>query len=379
MPPGPRGSAHHWWRAPDHFDWLAAYIAERGAARLTANAISAATFGLAILQLLVLFSPQGPHRPVERAAALAISAGCAVFGMLWLRRGWPTLGQSRLFVLFCVGGIAVSALIEGDPRTALLNCGLYGMLGVYVAFFHSGRMLALTIATSVVTTTILSYRIFLTDPALAATKFLVIIGIVIAIPLMCQRLFRQLSRDADHSRRDPLTGLLNRRGFHRRVGELLDHRGHNREPHLILALIDLDRFKQINDTEGHTAGDYALMAVGRALVDTARRDALVARIGGEEFVVADICIDPDCGALGERLRRAVEALPHNLSASVGTIAVRRPNPYMAVTDPMIDALLREADQAMYDAKRAGGNRHRHRDLDLGIAFDEFTQTDRRAS
>ncbi len=111
------------------------------------------------------------------------------------------------------------------------------------------------------------------------------------------------------SSRDALTGLANRRAFDIALAREIDRVARSGEPALLLAL-DIDHFKQVNDTWGHVAGDQVLKAVASALQDSVRPMDLVARTGGEEFSI----ILPNCASafgetVAERVRRRVEAMP----------------------------------------------------------------------
>jgi diguanylate cyclase len=130
------------------------------------------------------------------------------------------------------------------------------------------------------------------------------------------------------------------------------------EPALLLAL-DIDHFKQVNDTHGHAAGDQVIRAVGHALVDSVRPMDLVARVGGEEFAV----ILPNCAStfgetVAERVRRRVERMPVALAptgvqVSV-TISVGGAFAHQWVRST--PALWKErADQQLYRAKAQGRN------------------------
>jgi two-component system cell cycle response regulator len=155
---------------------------------------------------------------------------------------------------------------------------------------------------------------------------------------------------------DSLTGLLNRRAFL----DLLDRESARSERHayvLSLLLIDVDHFTRINDTHGHAAGDSVLQGFARVLDGVARRSDVVARWGGEEFVVAL----PQTGAAGariaaERVRRAIAdarypiagAEPLRMTASIGAATAQPPW--------CKEAVIAAADEAMYAAKGRGRNR-----------------------
>ena len=155
---------------------------------------------------------------------------------------------------------------------------------------------------------------------------------------------------------DPLTALPNRTLFMDRLGQALC-RLDRRHRVLAVLFVDLDRFKAINDRLGHAAGDEVLMAVGGRLREVLRPDDTVARLGGDEFVVLCEDLDDDRAAL-RVAERVLAALDRPVacgdqevvsSASIGIAVTRR-------SDATPDALLRDADMAMYRAKETG--RHR---------------------
>jgi diguanylate cyclase (GGDEF)-like protein len=129
--------------------------------------------------------------------------------------------------------------------------------------------------------------------------------------------------------------------------------------YLVMAMIDLDNFKQLNDTRGHAAGDEALASVGATLRENCRSTAVIGREGGEEFVVADVGTDPNPAAMAERLRHAIDRIPAPVTASIGTAGAPIETDSAAANLQLIDDLIRTSDAAMYEAKRAGGNRVCH--------------------
>jgi len=145
---------------------------------------------------------------------------------------------------------------------------------------------------------------------------------------------------------DPLTGLLNRRSFlNRAIGRPGDH---------VLLIADLDHFKTVNETIGHDGGDEVLRVFARSLRASVPADALVARIGGEEFAIvlpADRAIDADM--ILDRLR--AERMPFDLTvtASIGASS----GPLMSEID--WKKLYRQADRALFAAKSAGRDRVRN--------------------
>jgi diguanylate cyclase (GGDEF)-like protein len=145
---------------------------------------------------------------------------------------------------------------------------------------------------------------------------------------------------------DPLTGCLNRRAFLDRLDRAAAGTGGD----WAVCLVDLDGFKAVNDRSGHAAGDAVLRAVTAALSGVVRQTDTVARLGGDEFAVLAETAEDDGELLASRLRDAVALLGagSGVTASVGLTVVRRGDEASEV--------LHRADQAMYRAKSAGGNR-----------------------
>jgi diguanylate cyclase (GGDEF)-like protein len=157
---------------------------------------------------------------------------------------------------------------------------------------------------------------------------------------------------------DELTGLSNNRRF-RKLIEKEAERAARFDHELSLIILDIDDFKQINDTYGHLQGDEVLRMIGRVLHLESRGVDEPARYGGEEFAVALPETDIE-GALelAERIRERIEAEPVPRVGRSGTIKVTASAGVasMRVTADGADALIATADEALYDAKRAGKNR-----------------------
>jgi len=160
-----------------------------------------------------------------------------------------------------------------------------------------------------------------------------------------------ISRLSDAARTDPLTGLLNRRGFDDLLGAELARAQRYGRP-LSLVFGDLDRFKEVNDSLGHTAGDTVLKLVAERLRRETRTADLVGRYGGEEFVLLLPETDEE-GALilAERLRAGIVELfakqPEPVTISFGVATFEGADG---------EDLVRNADRALYAAKLAGRNR-----------------------
>jgi len=193
--------------------------------------------------------------------------------------------------------------------------------------------------------------------AFAALISLISIGLYAAA--LSRPLLRGLSRVASVAEQatiDPLTGISNRRGFERAL-EIELARSLRRGHSLALVIVDLDDFKQVNDRHGHGVGDDVLAALAARLRDEVRSMDTVARMGGEEFVL----LLPEtelAGALtvAERARASLEKAGVRLKGGdrLAVTASFGAADYPASPDRA--ALLRDADKALYTAKRLGKNR-----------------------
>lgn len=154
---------------------------------------------------------------------------------------------------------------------------------------------------------------------------------------------------------DPLTGLANRRCFDEEMERRLDMWRRYKVPFCVL-LIDIDRFKQVNDQFGHPAGDTALKWLGRVLPAALRRMDIASRYGGEEFaILLPASKLSEAGNVGERLRGTIAAKPCSdiqpelpITVSVGVA--------MTIPEDEAATVLKRADEALYAAKENGRNR-----------------------
>lgn len=200
-----------------------------------------------------------------------------------------------------------------------------------------------------------------------------------SVAFLNARLLEQVTNMAWH---DALTGLVNRRRFQEKVEEAFSVFDPEKD-HLALLFVDLDRFKHVNDTLGHDAGDELIRQVAKRLSQAVRREDLVARLGGDEFAVLSPSLG-DENAISMLAKRMLERLnqPYDIfgteviaTASIGAaIAPEHGTNY--------DALLKHADTAMYRSKHGGRNTFTlfvaGRDLEEGADQIELEASLRRA-
>ncbi len=156
-----------------------------------------------------------------------------------------------------------------------------------------------------------------------------------------------------HSRHDNMTNLYNLRYFKSKVEVLISH-----QMPFVIAMFDVDFFKNYNDTHGHPAGDVVLQTIGQLLKDSMQEEDVFARYGGEEFIIclANITNIQHAYEIADRFRNLVETYPFHgenqqpngkLTISVGLSSVSH--------GKSLDSLIEEADQALYKAKNSGKN------------------------
>lgn len=174
---------------------------------------------------------------------------------------------------------------------------------------------------------------------------------VVEVLFRVHRLEEEIRRVATY---DMLTGVMTRRAFFNAAESVLRVAGRNKMPVSTLS-IDIDDFKRINDSHGHSAGDAALCAFGSILRDCARKSDIVGRIGGEEFAL--LLPDTDlAGAvnLAGKIRAAMQNAVIGTGAGIVHFTVSIGATQSAGNGSMtLEALLRQSDQALYRAKRSG--------------------------
>ena len=158
------------------------------------------------------------------------------------------------------------------------------------------------------------------------------------------------------ARTDVLTGLNNRRAFFENA-EMIDAQSRRYKHVYVVAMIDIDHFKLVNDTWGHEAGDIALQTVGRVISGMLRESDVIGRIGGEEFAV--ILPETTAGegaALAERLRVAIEETMFPTSHSEIKITISVGIASLDDQSYSLEKVVANSDAAMYLAKKSGRNR-----------------------
>ena len=306
----------------------------------------------ATLALLTVLLPHSPR--LEAVGLLAICANAyMVAGLLLWQAGRASTRALEIALAWGATLITGVAYFSGESPSPLVF--FYLWIFLYSSYFFTRIGTVVQIAyVGVVYGALLIER-----PPEAGVPSWWIVGMgtlvvaAILVVAMRVRVEQLIERLYDAARTDPLTQLLNRRGFR----ELLDlelERSRRGESRAAIVVGDLDRFKAVNDRGGHPSGDAVLQRVARVLLEGKRQIDTVARVGGEEFALILPDTDEE-GALmvAERLRTAMQEQfagdPVPITVSFG-IALHPRHGETA------SALLRAADEALYGAKDAGRNR-----------------------
>jgi diguanylate cyclase (GGDEF)-like protein len=284
-------------------------------------AIAPALVALAVVSALLLVGPRLPRRVLALlgplgvvliASALATTPGAGDGAILYV---WPVLWTT--FFFGPRGGVAIACIVGVAHAVTLLV--------LPEASSYPGRWLDVMASVSV---------------------------LVLLTTILVRRNRELLAQLADEGRTDPLTQLLNRRGFDERA-EIELTRARRDGSSIAVVMFDIDYFKRINDEWGHDAGDAVLARTSAILAQQARDIDVVARLGGEEFaVLMPSCDAEGAASLADRTRDAVAG-----AQAAGLPAVRMSAGLAAAEAPAtVQELLQAADVALYRAKRSGRDR-----------------------
>jgi diguanylate cyclase (GGDEF)-like protein len=323
------------------------------AARLGALLLLGGT-AIFVLAALVLHSPEAELEAYWILAGVMLAAAVVVLAL-------PPRPRAAAWIPGIVVGTGIAAVsiglyfngerFGGPPAFSEF---FYIWPAFYIGYFFSRRAIAAWLVTIALAYTAVLIAI---DPPEAVTRWIVTVSVVsfaaVALHILRRDVDRLLDRLRETARRDPLTGLLNRRGFDERFGLELDRLRRTEDP-VALLLGDLDRFKELNDRFGHAAGDTALAAVAQTLSSESRSIDTVARVGGEEFALLLPATDSEGGVrVAERLRGEISGITTRdgapLTISFGVVEAPRDG---ETPQELIDA----CDTALYEAKALGRDR-----------------------
>ncbi|MDX1875953.1 GGDEF domain-containing protein [Mycolicibacterium sp. 120266] len=348
-----------WWTTPVDYDGQVGYFAKRSLAGLIRVLIGAAATVIGCVVLVAQLSAVAPAPPYARAAALAFAVCTFAGALAWWLAPWPSRLLSRACIVGFDVGILLVSLLDTRALSGSFALSALTLVSFYIVFFDGPKVIVLHSLWCVVTMVAVAVRIGAElhgDIALVLARALAGIALAFA-PAAVQFAIWVLRTDANEAATDPLTGLLNRRGLSMHIDGLVRRRLKG-ERTVLVAVLDLDRFKGINDAYGHAAGDEVLVRSARRLEAVVSGSALVARVGGEEFVVVDIVAPGEAEPTAEKLRAALaDHTDPAVTASVGATGLSAAR-FAAGDDPVgvLGHLIARADDAMFAAKRDGGDK-----------------------
>jgi len=320
-------------------------------------------FGVFLAETLVVMAylgltPSSPHRLVLWVLVsswLVLALAGIGLAPTVASKPWRAIYSVAWTVLsaFAVGGVTILDLGPNSPIIVLLFLPL-----VYAALMFTPKAAALcglsALASAALVATTDSQR------AISQERSLMFLAVLVGASVLSVAASVNRSRIEQHERQlletiavlaatDELTGCAVRRVFRQRVGEEIA-RSMRHDRSLSLMMIDVDRFKSVNDTYGHVVGDRLLAAVGAVLRADVRTFDMVGRLGGDEFAVLLPDTEPsEAVTLAERIRRNLPgAVEVPVTISVGVSGLDR-------SVPTVEQIFDDADFALYEVKRTGRN------------------------
>ncbi len=341
---------------PDQYHTFTTRLAANGYQRTVMRALAGCILCLALPAGLAAAFPRTTNLPGGRAALAAIAVGCIGLASPWLRHRWPSRRESAAVVSLGTVALCAGSLIPVDPMSGLLVAVSFALVLGFTALFHSSRLLVFVAAVSAVTILWLVIRVAThRDAATAAAVAIPLVLLCGIITYACRTIAAVGGSPHAPSEIDPVTGLLTKESFYDGVATLLGARHRDDDRFLVVVVAGIDGFSAIAGVNGARGINQAQVDAGQAIRETARRDAIISRLGEAEFLVADTFTTADPSPLAERVLGAIAATPTGMTASVGVVStplrplVERP-PYRVV-----DEVIELAVGAMARARAAGGN------------------------
>ncbi|AYF76902.1 GGDEF domain-containing protein [Nocardia yunnanensis] len=339
-----------WWREDVDYRWVVDAIATRSALGALKTAVGLCGLAAPIIAVLTVLSPTRPTDSVSCVLLWLLVGSGVAWCARWLLRPWP--GETESLVLIAVADVCVTAVCALSPGYVARAVGMMMLLiiGIYVSALHSPKVLAAQTAWSLLAAGLLAVPLLRSGDVSSAMIMILGMAAAVIVPPGLQICYSLLRNEMLC---DPLTRLLSRRGLDYYSAIWFARPAASSS---CVMMIDLDRFKVVNDTHGHAVGDEVLVATAERLRRAAPRGSIVSRFGGEEFaIVVRLPIDAAV-AVADELRRAVAEPIGSIAvtASIGLAAFAAPGDPARACE-LVRQTICAADGAMYRAKQQGGN------------------------
>lgn len=339
-----------------------------GRERIAQLGIALLTLGFGVIGLVATTTPDGTAGSFGRTVAVSLISASTVpvaiivtkmrITRFWWGRNQSLISPNNLFVIYADFGLVGALCTVQDRLMALHGVVLFAIIGGFVAHFVRIPIMYAHIAFSSLAIVGFAWLAFFAgaEPGTIAYFSIVSLAASNGIVLLLHAyttVFKQALRTQLHSANtDPLTGVLNRRGFAASAPHVLSG-----DTKAVLMMLDVDRFKQINDLHGHPIGDAILHRLAHQIIHLAGSDAVVGRLGGDEFAIA-VQVAEDPQAVVERVQKASPGMLHGsrVTVSVGALICNNapPNADESTWADLAEAMA-IADRALIRAKNSGRN------------------------
>ena len=310
--------------------------------------ISVCCFNAAVLcisgAIIASFGKRVPYVAIVGLGAAGLAAFC------WFMFVVPDLTARLYAINFAFGGVSlvVAAELRTVPNKGLMEKILFALALMASLNFLVRPVLIITLQGAYESYDDFYNSVYWTTAMLSHA----VVSLLIAFTMLARAALDMMSELRVETDTDPLSGLLNRRGFERAAGAALSRRAKQKLP-AALVIADLDHFKAVNDRFGHAVGDRVIVAFAELLRRAAAGNGIAGRLGGEEFVVLLTAGDlPEARLFAEAARvslseASIRDVPERMkvTASFGVAALSGAE--------SLSELLHRADSALYNAKRGG--------------------------
>lgn len=348
------------WMDEQHdYEWIKHHRSSRSILPLFRILLGAMSIIFGLTALLKLVGPDAPPTPIGKYLAAIVVIACFVLAGFWFTRPFPGRVGLIAFAVFADIGLTGAVLMVSDRESATFGCTAFVVSGAFATLFVSAKWVLAHVVWAAGISIIVFALAFAEEDAdytTLAARALVLFAAAVLVPIFSHLTWRTLYRDARDSDRDPLTGLFNRRGLDTAVIDLFDH-ARNKGWSLAFFVVDIDKFKLVNDVHGHSVGDQVIGRTANRLSTHLGLRAVIGRVGGEEYLAVISGPHQKVTDLINGIISAISDHPDSVptTVSVGAVVMTSESKAWTGGSSAISVACNAADAMMYQAKAAGGN------------------------